>query len=45
MGLYKFEENWYQYRKTAESLKGEKYLFMFDVAEYSGKQNEMKWAV
>jgi hypothetical protein len=42
IGLYKYEENWYNYRKIAESLKKEKFLFMFDVGEYSGKQNEEK---
>jgi uncharacterized membrane protein YgaE (UPF0421/DUF939 family) len=42
LGLYKYEENWYHYRKTAESLKKERYLFLFDAGEYFGKQNEEK---
>lgn len=28
MNIYKFNENWIEYRKTSETLKQEKYLFM-----------------
>jgi len=28
LGLYKFQENWLEYRTTAESLKHEKYLYL-----------------
>ena len=31
---YKFQENWIQYRTTAEQLKHEKYLFMAGVEPY-----------
>ncbi len=36
LGLYKFQENWIQYRITCESLKREKYIFSAGVAPYSG---------
>ena len=36
LGLYKFQENWVQYRTTAESLKREKYIFLAGVHPYSG---------
>ena len=32
--LYKFHENWIQYRTTAEMLKHEKYLFLTDSYPY-----------
>ncbi len=28
LGLYKFQENWFEFRTTCESLKHEKYLFL-----------------
>ncbi len=35
LGLYKFQENWIQYRITCESLKREKYIFTAGVAPYA----------
>jgi len=35
--LYKFQENWIQYRTSAETLTHEKYLYMTNAAPYSGK--------
>lgn len=32
--LYKFHENWIQYRTTAEQLKHEKFLYLTDTAPY-----------
>lgn len=32
--LYKFQENWNEYRTTCESLKHEKYLFLTQVEPY-----------
>ena len=34
LGLYKFQENWLQYRTTCESLQQEKYLFLTKSAPY-----------
>mgnify|MGYP000094324648 CR=1 FL=1 len=34
-GVYKFHENWIQYRTTAESLKHHKYLFITRSGPYS----------
>lgn len=36
LGLYKFQENWIQYRITCESLKREKYIFSAGVVPYAG---------
>ena len=34
LSLYKFQENWIQYRATAESLKHHRFLFMTSAAPY-----------
>lgn len=34
--LYKFQENWVEYRATAETLKHEKYLYLTQTAPYDG---------
>ena len=34
--LYKFQENWVEYRTTAETLKHEKYLYLTQSAPYNG---------
>lgn len=34
VSLYKFQENWIEYRTTAETLKHEKYLFLTGSAPY-----------
>jgi hypothetical protein len=34
--LYKFQENWVEYRATAETLKHEKYLYLTQSAPYDG---------
>ncbi|MGC2235080.1 MAG: DUF4231 domain-containing protein [Pyrinomonadaceae bacterium] len=36
LSLRRFQENWIEYRKTAESLKREKYLFETQVEPYNG---------
>lgn len=36
MALYKFQENWTDYRTTCESLKRERYLFATRTAPYEG---------
>jgi hypothetical protein len=36
LGLYKFQENWIQYRITSESLKREKHIFLAGVEPYAG---------
>jgi len=33
--LYKFQENWIQYRKTAETLKQEKMLYLTETEPYN----------
>jgi hypothetical protein len=33
-GIFKFHENWIQYRATAEQLKQEKFLFLARTAPY-----------
>ena len=38
LGLYKFQENWIQYRSTCESLKREKHVFLAGVSPYSGDE-------
>ncbi len=35
--LYKFHENWIEYRNTAETLKHEKYLFLTKCSPYDDK--------
>ena len=35
--LYKFQENWIQYRTSAETLTHEKYLYITNSPPYSGK--------
>jgi len=35
--LYKFQENWVEYRTTCESMKHEKHLFMTNVTPYDGE--------
>ena len=37
-GLYKFQENWLQFRMTCESLKHEKYLFLTNTDPYDVEQ-------
>ena len=34
LGLYKFQENWIEYRMTAERLKHEKYMFLTRTSPY-----------
>lgn len=34
--LYRFQENWVEYRATAETLKHEKYLYLTQTAPYDG---------
>jgi hypothetical protein len=34
--LYKFHENWIEYRTTTETLKHEKYLYLTGAAPYDG---------
>lgn len=36
--LYKFQENWIEYRTTAETLKHEKYLYLTLIAPYDGDE-------
>lgn len=36
LGLYRFQENWSEYRASAESLKQEKYLYLARAAPYDG---------
>jgi len=36
VSLYKFQENWIEYRTTAESLKHEKYLYLTKTGPYDG---------
>lgn len=40
LNLYKFHENWINYRTTAETLKHEKYMFLTKSGIY--KENESK---
>jgi hypothetical protein len=37
MGLFKFNENWIQYRTTAELLKHEKFLYTTQCNHYAGE--------
>lgn len=36
VSLYKFQENWIEYRTTVESLKHEKYLYLTKTGPYDG---------
>ena len=38
VSLYKYQENWLQYRTTAESLKHQKFLFVTKSEPYSGDE-------
>ncbi len=38
LSLYKFQENWLQYRTTAENLQQEKYLFLGRSTPYDGDE-------
>ena len=38
VGLYRFQENWNEYRAVAESLKQEKYLYLARAEPYNGDQ-------
>ena len=38
VSLYRFQENWNEYRAVAESLKQEKYLYLARAEPYSGDQ-------
>lgn len=35
LGLYKFQENWFEFRTTCESLKHEKYMFLTKSEPYN----------
>lgn len=37
VSLYKFQENWIEYRTTAETLKHEKFLFLTKSSPYDGE--------
>jgi len=37
MGLFKFQENWVQYRSTAEQLKHEKFMYATQCGPYAGE--------
>jgi hypothetical protein len=37
LGLYKFQENWLEFRTTCESLKHEKYLFLTNSDPYNAE--------
>jgi len=38
LGLYKFQENWLEFRTTAESLKHEKYLYLTNSEPYNADE-------
>lgn len=38
LGLYKFQENWFEFRTTCESLKHEKYLFLTKSEPYDQEE-------
>lgn len=38
LGLYKFQENWLEYRTTTESLKHEKYLYLTNSEPYNTEE-------
>jgi hypothetical protein len=39
VSLYRFQENWIEYRSTAESLKHEKFLFLTKSPPYAGENS------
>ena len=39
VSLYRFQENWIEYRATAESLKHEKFLFLTKSPPYEGENS------
>ena len=39
VSLFKYQENWLQYRTTAESLKHQKFLFITKSEPYSGEES------
>ncbi len=39
VSLYRFQENWIEYRATAESLKHEKFLFLTKSPPYDGENS------
>jgi len=39
LSLYRFQENWNEYRSAAESLKQEKYLYLARTAPYDGDRS------
>ena len=39
LGLYKFQENWLEFRTTCESLKHEKYLFLTKSEPYDQEES------
>jgi len=43
VSLYKFQENWIEYRTTTESLKHEKYLYLTKVEPYDGENSFNKF--
>ena len=38
VSLYRFQENWNEYRASAESLKQQRYLYLALVEPYNGDQ-------
>ncbi len=38
LALYRFQENWHEYRAASESLKQEKYLYIARALPYNGEQ-------
>ena len=38
LALYRFQENWAEYRSTAESLRQEKFLFLTRAGDYTGPE-------
>jgi hypothetical protein len=39
LALYRFQENWREYRATAEALKQEKFLYLARAGPYEGEQH------
>jgi hypothetical protein len=39
LSLYKFQENWLEFRTTCESLRHEKYLFLTMTEPYGGEES------
>lgn len=44
-GLYKFHENWIEYRSTSETLKHEKYMFLTRTGVYANDENAFQCLV